>query len=287
MTAFLKHVLWATDYSEESECALVYADLFAKAFGARLSALHVTPDFSPVLYESAPAIEAEFTGKVAAAAAAADARIQEISRARGIRFDSVLIRKGSPAKAICEAIEKDHADLVVLGITGFSRSGQTAIGSVANHVLRSSTVPVLVTGKSQKQPAIGKILVPTDFSPHEDRERDVAWRLAKGLKSSLRFLYVVELFGHDFRLPEELFGAMLEKLRARKKKEHEDIAITEDVYKAHQASEGIVDYAQTHGYDLIVMSTHAGPVKRFFMGSTTERVVSTSRVPVFAIPPQG
>jgi nucleotide-binding universal stress UspA family protein len=217
---------------------------------------------------------------------AAKARIRQISQARGITFDNVLVLKGSAAKAICEATKKENADLIVIGRTGTSGAGPSVIGSIANQVLRSSPVPVLVTKKMKGGPAIKKILVPTDFSAREEVERDFAWKLAKGFNASLGFLYVLELFGHDFRLTDELFKAVLEKLRARKAKEHENIVIAEDVYRAVQASDGIVDYAGTHQYDMIVMSTHVGKVARFFLGSTTEKVIARSPVPVFAIPPE-
>jgi nucleotide-binding universal stress UspA family protein len=280
----LKHILWATDYSEESQEALLYADVFAKTFRAKLCALHVVPDFSPVLAESLPAIEAELAGRIEAASQAAEARIREISKARGIAFDNVLILKGTPAKAICQAANKTKADLIVIGPAGASAAGRTAIGSVANQVLRSSLVPVLVTKKRAGGQAVKKILVPTDFSAQEEVERDYAWRLAKGFQASLGFLYVMELFGHDFRLTDELFKALLGKLKARKVKEHADVPVTEDVYKAVQAADGIVDYAALHHYDMIVMSTHVRKVARFLLGSTTEKVVARSPVPVFAIP---
>jgi nucleotide-binding universal stress UspA family protein len=284
MKDLCKHILWATDYSEESQEALLYAAHFAKTFNCRLTALHVVPDFSPVLYEALPAIEAELTGRIEEAREAAKARIREISRARGIVFDDVLVMKGAPAKAICEAANKEKADLIVIGPAEASASGRTAIGSVANQVLRSSLVPVLVTKKTKGGPVVKKILVPTDFSVREQVERDYAWKLAKGFKASLGFLYILELYGHDFRLTDELFKAVLKKLKARKVREHEDVAITEDVYKAVQAADGIVDYAATHHYDMLVMSTHVGKVARFFLGSTTEKVIARSPVPVFAIP---
>ncbi len=282
--SFIKHILWATDYSDESRDALLHAGLFAATFGARLSALHVVPDFSPVLYESLPAAEAELTGRIERARAAAEAKIVDISRAQGIKFDSVLVRKGSPANAICEAAATEKADLIVIGRTGLSGSGRSAIGSVTNRVLHGSAVPVLVTKKRAGGPSIRKILVPTDFSSREEVERDHAWRLAKAFKASLGFLYVMELFGHDFRLTDELFKAVLAKLKSRRAKEHEDIEMTEDVTKAIYASDGIIEYADTHKYDLIVMSTHVGKVARVLLGSTTEKVIARSSLPVFAIP---
>ena len=278
------HILWATDYSDESQEALLYAAEFAKTFHAKLSALHVLPDFSPVLRESLPAIEAELVGRIEASTEAAEARIRDISKARGIVFDDVKVLTGTPAKAICQAARKTKADLIVIGPAGASAAGRTAIGSVTNQVLRSSLVPVLVTKKRAGGTTIRKILVPTDFSGREEVERDYAWKLAKGFQASLGFLYVMELFGHDFRLTDELFKAVSEKFKARKLREKVDVPVVEDVYKAVQAADGIVDYAALHQYDMIVMSTEVGEVARFLLGSTTEKVVSLSPVPVFAIP---
>ncbi len=285
MTDFLKHILWATDYSEESEHALLYADLLAKKFGSRLSALHVVPDFSPVLYEAHPGMEAELTGKIEAATEASEARIKDISRAKKITFDNVLIKTGSPAKVICEAIDKEKANLVVVGLTGQGTSG-APMGGVVTRLLHSSSVPVLVTKKKKGAVCVDKILVPTDFSAEEDVERDYAWKLAVGLKASLGFLYVMELYGHDFRLTDHLFESVLQKLKERGRKERAEVAVTEDVYKAHQAYEGILDYSAEHKYDMIVMSTRVSALSRFLLGSTTEKVISLSQLPVFAIPPK-
>ena len=76
------------------------------------------------------------------------------------------------------------------------------------------------------------------------------------------------------------------KLKKRRTKEREDIKVSEDVYRAVNAAVGIVDYAETHKYDMIVISTCVqSKLERFFLGSTTEKVISYSHIPVFAIPP--
>jgi nucleotide-binding universal stress UspA family protein len=286
MNGLFKHILWATDYSEEADVALLYASLFAKTFGSQLSALHVVPDFSSVLYESLPAEEAELAGKIEAATEAAEDRIREISRKRGIAFNHIYIKKGPAAAAVCEAANRENADLIVIGRTGASGPGKTPLGSIAGSILRNSAVPVLVAKKGKRSLDIHKILVPTDFSAGEEIERDFAWKLAKGFQASIVFLYILELYGHDFRLTEEHFAAVLDKLRARRRKEHVGVDMREDVYKAHNAAEGIIDYTKTHPSDLIVMSTHVGKVARFFLGSNTEKVIARGPAAVFAIPPK-
>jgi len=83
-----------------------------------------------------------------------------------------------------------------------------------------------------------------------------------------------------------MFKALLSRLKKRKKREKEDIKISEEVIRALNAPLGIVDFAETHKFDLVVISTYVhSRLERFFLGSTTEKVVSYTHLPVFAIPP--
>jgi len=281
----IKHVLWATDFSAESKEAMAYADFFARTFKAKLTALHVVPDFAPALYETWPEAEAELLGQIEANKAKARTRLEQLCETERVCPDKIAVIEGPTAKTVLETARKDGADLIVIGRKGNSGGTQNLIGGVANRILRGSRVPVLVTkGTTAKPGAIKKILVPTDFSAAEDIERDHAWRLAKTLDASLMFLYVLELYGHDFRLTDEMFNAVLKKLQARKKREQKAVEIGEDVVKAVHGWEGIVDYARTKGYELIVMSTTVKRLSRFFLGSTTEKVIAHSDVPVYAIP---
>jgi nucleotide-binding universal stress UspA family protein len=285
MTRYLKNVLWATDFSEESKEALAYAKFFAKTFGAKLTALHVVPDFAPALYEAWPQAQAELAGKIEMTKISAKAQLENLCEVQGVCPDKVVVIEGAAAKVILKTAKKECADLIVVGRKGISGHEQNLIGSVTHQILRGARVPVLVTkGTDAKVGDLGKILVPTDFSSEEDVERDHAWKLARVLGSSLTFLYVMELFGHDFRLTDEMFASVLKKLQARKRREHKAVEINEDVTKAVHGYEGIIDYADTKGFGLIVMSTTVRKLSRFFLGSTTEKVIAHSRVPVFAIP---
>jgi len=285
MTHPIKNILWATDFSAESKEALAYADFFAKAFKAKLTALHVVPDFAPVLYEAWPTAGAELAGKIEASKIDAKAQLDNMCKDKGVCPSKVIVTEGSAAKVILKTAKKENASLIVIGRKGVSGHEHNLIGSVTHRILRGSRVPVLVTkGTDAKVADLSKILVPTDFSNEEDIERDQAWKLAKVLGSSLTFLYVLEFFGHDFRMTDGMFDAVLKKLQARKKREHKAVEIHEDVIKAVHGYEGIIDYADTKGFGLIVMSTTVRNLARFFLGSTTEKVIAHSRVPVFAIP---
>ena len=288
MSGFLNKILWATDFSEEAQESLLYADAFAKTFKAKIVALHVVPDFSAALYDAARVIKGELLQKMAAVKGEAEEKIKAISKEKGISFEKIIVMEGTASKIIIDSIEKEGVDLIVIGRRGMSAVEKLFIGSVANQILRTSPVPILLTKKKTGTPQFKKIIVPTDFSEREEIERDLAWDLAKGFGSELTLLHVLELHDYEFspRILEELMESLLERLKRRKTREKADLQVTEDVYRAVNASVGIAEYAETHNFDLIVISTCVqGKLERFFLGSTTEKVISYTQIPIFAIPP--
>jgi len=289
MPEFLKKILWTTDFSDEAQEACQYAVNFAKQLKANLIALHVVPDFSPALYNTSYVIRGELAKRVDHLKKEAKKRLENTKKKSEKSF-KIIVKEGSPSKRIIETAEEENVDLIVIGKRGLSAVEKLFIGSVANHVLRNSPVPVLITKKCIKKPGVKKILVPTDFSPQEETEREYAWKLAKAFDANLTLLHVLELHDYEFspRVLDEMFDALLRRLRKRKKREKEDIKVEEEVSRAINAAVGIVDFAETHLFDLIVMSTYVqSKWERFFLGSTTEKVISYTHIPIFAIPPAG
>ena len=95
MTKPIKHVLWATDFSDESKEALAYADFFTKAFKAKLTALHVVPDFAPALYEAWPEVQAELAGQIEASKINAKIKLDQMCETQGVCPNKVIIAEGA------------------------------------------------------------------------------------------------------------------------------------------------------------------------------------------------
>lgn len=287
MAGFIRKILWPTDFSDEAQDALLYADAFARAFKAKIIALHVVPDVSPAFYDAAEAIRGEIAERVSVVKDKRKKKMENIEESKNMSF-KILIQEGNAAKKIVETAEEEKADLIVMGKRGLSAIEKLFMGSVTNHVVRNSSVPLLLTKKNPGKPRFKKILVPTDFSEQEEKERDYAWRLAKKFDSDLFLLHVLEL--HDYKFPprvlDEMFESVKKRLKQRKKRERENIKVSEDVSHSINASIGITDYADTNKLDLIVISTYVeSKWERFLLGSTTEKVIGYSTIPVLAIPP--
>ena len=114
MTKPISHILWATDFSDESKEALAYADFFAKTFKAKLTALHVVPDFAPALYEAWPEVQAELTGQIEASKTNAKIKLDQMCETQGVCPNKVIIAEGSPAPIVLQTARKVGADLIVV-----------------------------------------------------------------------------------------------------------------------------------------------------------------------------
>lgn len=287
MTDLVNKILWATDFSDEAHEAFMYADIFAKTFGAEILGLHVLPGFSPEHYQSAIVVIDELKKRTEHMMNVTVEKFESFQKAKGVTFE-YIIKDGNAAKVIVETAEDQKADLIVIGRKGLSAIERLFIGNVANQVLRHSPIPILITKKKSGKPRFKKILVPTDFSEQEEVERDYAWKLAKGFDADITLLHILELHDYEFppRVLDEMLDSVLKKLKQRRRREKEDIKVTEDVTRAIDAPVGIVDYADTHKMDLLVISTCGqSKLERFFLGSTTEKVISYSHTPIFVIPP--
>jgi nucleotide-binding universal stress UspA family protein len=141
----LTHILVATDLSREAmSCVPAVADL-ARSVKARITLLHVVesleaiPHGSPLAPPLGPAANPE-------GLESARAQLEERRASFGadIDIDLELVAGGDVAKEITAYASANGVDLIAVtthGRTGFRR---LALGSVAEAVIRRSSVPVLV-----------------------------------------------------------------------------------------------------------------------------------------------
>lgn len=143
-----------------------------------------------------------------------------------------------------------------------------------------------------------KILVPLDGSPVSAQAIPHALRVAEKGQSQLVLLRVVphiteqlttvdtlpldwkNLDAEQERIASEAL-ASLEDLSPRLRREQVDVQTAIEV---GHAADRIVDYAEAHAVDLIVMSTHGRTgVQRWLMGSVAGKVISSAPCPVLLV----
>ncbi len=143
------------------------------------------------------------------------------------------------------------------------------------------------------------VLVAVDFSKNSLAAVRTAARLARRLGQPLVAVHCVvaadevAFWRHLIDTPEQASARMREVAEARLRERINEVLRTDElpnklVYQVELrgADEGIVAAARAHDVDLIVLGTTGlGAVERMVMGSTAERVIRTSHLPVLAVAP--
>jgi nucleotide-binding universal stress UspA family protein len=134
------------------------------------------------------------------------------------------------------------------------------------------------------------ILVPTDGSPAADAAVDHAVTLADRFDATVHALYVVDATAYSaIEAGTDIVAEALETegkdavSRIAAAADEADISVIESVVSG-TAYGSILEYADDHDIDLIVMGTHGRRgIDRYLLGSVTERVVRSANQPVLTV----
>lgn len=141
---FYRNIVIATDGSENTQRAISYGIEIAKLSGATVHALYVvdTSAFSSIPMSSDGGWEAMFE-ILRKEGERAVSTVKTQGEAAGIDVREV-VWEGNPSSVILEFAENNSIDLIVIGTLGKTGLDRFLLGSVAEKVVRGSTVPVMV-----------------------------------------------------------------------------------------------------------------------------------------------
>jgi nucleotide-binding universal stress UspA family protein len=145
-----KKIFIATDGSEQNKKAVQHALEFAKTCGAKLYAGYVvdTAAFASIPMDAGWEMMYELLQKEANEITSS---VGENAQKEGIPFEAVIL-EGHPGTEIVDFANKQDIDLIIMGTLGKRGLDHFLLGSVAENVIRNSSVPVLVVrGRSGKE----------------------------------------------------------------------------------------------------------------------------------------
>ncbi len=293
------HFLVPLDGSRLAEMILPVAQTLARATGATITLLHVVEPAPPQtvhgeLHLMDRAAADEYLGRIAA----------ELGTS-GIAADhhvDVAIG-GDVVKAIFNHGGELGADLILLTSHGRGGLRQAVFGSIAQQVLQSGAIPVLVIKAEQAALPVpyecDSILVPLDSSPLYERALVVGAALAKSLGAALELVLVVPTSGT--LSPERAATGILLPSSTRAVLDLAESGARD--YLEAKLDEYQVQGLDTHGRvlrgdvpteilnaqketgaDLIVMATHGrAGLDAFWSGSIAPRVLNHAGVPVLLL----
>jgi nucleotide-binding universal stress UspA family protein len=138
---FCQNIVIATDGSENSLRAISYGIKLAKLSGGMVYALHVMD--IPSVSQSWTAGRETMYETLKKDGQKAILKVKECGEASGVEVKETLL-EGHPSNEIIDFAEKNNIDLIVMGTLGKTGLDRFLMGSVAEKVVRTSKVPVLV-----------------------------------------------------------------------------------------------------------------------------------------------
>lgn len=225
----------------------------------------------------------------------------------GIQVRTLAI-EGHVTADLLSTAQVEQCDLIVMSTHGYSGFNRWRLGRVAAQVARHSPVPVLIVpARNDQAPKLeggeARVLVTLDGSELAEAAiapaLDVARALAEPEHCTVHLLEVVEFFAvmmadttREGALSSPAIGAeeqalqdaraYLEGVSARIRQERPDVTVTSEAVLAADIAATITDVATAEpGFEIIAMATHGrGGLQRWAVGSITERVLHTTRLPL-------
>ena len=287
----IKKVLVPLDGSKLAEQILPYARLLGEAYQSPVELLSIDDAETRAAFGPSGGRGGEYLKSIAGQFPAT------------VKVDAV-VERGRPADVIVQRAKLEPGCVIAMATRGRSGLKRWLLGSVAAKVVQAAENPLLLVRASGEAEATLKgfsIIVPLDGSEFAESVLPIAVDLAKRIKTEIVLVRAYELpvtayYRTDDYAEAKAFIPTRKELVAamsREAREYLDAKIKEirdggferirsEIVEG-PAAEQIIDLARTSG-GLIAMCTHGrSGVKRWVLGSVTEKIVHHAASPMLIV----
>ena len=309
-----RSILVPLDGSAAAEHALPTALSLARRFGAALQIVHVHVPVWGVYgegewYDENTDREMRENGQ-----AYLDSVLQRLAAVGDTLLSSALL-EGSVASTINRHAVAAEVDLIVMTTHGRGPMARFWLGSVADSLIRQTSIPVLFVQPQEteaeltQESVFKRVLIPLDGSQLAEQILEPGMALATAMKAEVTLLRVVqqltpasydpdsnrisglrpsglkqlqEVDRQEWSRAEEYLDQLAARLRAG------SLSVQTRVVSHMRPATAILDDASSNGADLIALATQGrGGLKRWLVGSVADKVVRGATTPVLVYRPTG
>ncbi len=188
--------------------------------------------------------------------------------------------KGNIYKEAVRIAEELKATMIIVGLESHMSPGDV-LGQSASKFIRDSPCPIIsIRGKDHRD-GCENILLPLDLTKETRQKVDKAVEFARYFGAAIRILGV-------FSAKDEKYENQLHAYAHQVKQyiKSKGIACTNKTIVSDNIAETVVEYANKIEADLIMIMTKAElSMKEFFVGTTAQKVIDISNIPVLSIRP--
>lgn len=304
MAAIFRSIMVPLDRSPLAEAALPLAIAIANPCRSKLRLV--------LVHRPAPLLGEEVGGRSLASLELA-LRKEERAYVRGVRAKieprfkgtvAAVTLGGAVGPSLVRYVRELGVDLVVMATHGRGGIQRAWLGSVADQLVRTLEIPVLLVrgqpGPAAGEAAAGPILVPLDGSPLAEQVLGPAGALARLWGAELALVQVVQPVtivddpalplptAYDEGLTQELRRQAqdyLDGLAGRLKEQ--EIRATAQACIGWRPVQTLLDLARPERVRLVAVATHGrGGLQRLALGSVADKLVRAAEVPVLVHRPR-
>lgn len=213
-----------------------------------------------------------------------------------VQVESMVVMDGTPSVRLRELAAEMQCDMLAIGSTGegaaLSVEGGRPVGEVADRLLHDCTMPLLVVPDlaeplqpersgtlelgADAVPGLARILVPVDGSQASEQAVPSALSVARRTGAEVKLVYVEDELSPGSE-PESYPQDVLRDYETR------GVSVEARVLTGSPA-DAVLAASSEMGADLLVLTSRGrGGVKRALLGSTADRIIRRSEVPVLLV----
>jgi nucleotide-binding universal stress UspA family protein len=268
----MKRILVPTDFSVQAENALKVACQLAQKNDATIYLMHSMemPLHLATDGDKGQLPEALFFIKMA------ENRFAELMERPYLENVTVhdIIAQGELYKDMKLVVDKHDIDLIIMGSHGASGFQEMFIGSNAEKVVRTSSIPVLVIKNAHETFEVTDLVFACDLSDECKKPFVNAVRFADAFGAKTHLLYVNTPSGFKTTAQtRDMLHNFVQGTGAEN--------FTLNVYNDLSVEKGVLNFASENNLQLIGISTHGRKgLSHFFNGSISEDMVNHAQMPV-------
>ena len=272
----MKKIIVPVDFSEHSEFALKAAAKLAKQYNSELLILHML-EMSDLMLTASEGLQDQ---KAVFFIKLAEKKFEDFLKKDYLKGITVtpLIKHFKVFSEVNDVAINHSADLIVMGSHGSSGLMEFFVGSNTEKVVRHAQIPVLVVKKDLPEVNFRTAVFASDFSKDSIAAYIKASNLLNKMNTKMYLLHV-NLPNDRFKSSTEIEKIVAEFLnKADGNLEKMDIV---NYICDYTVEEGILNFSNKVGADLIVIPTHGRKgLAHFFEGSISEDVANHATLPV-------
>jgi nucleotide-binding universal stress UspA family protein len=263
-------ILVPTNFTPQSELALLQCIFFARKTNADIVLAHVLEGSASVIKKNESSVKSEFK------------RIKSFYRSNyGIEIET-RIEFGRVIPSIFKVAKEIKPEFIFIG----KDSSSKPFYSTTINLIEGVNCPVVVITNRYKQNGCERIVLPLDLSQETKQKINLAIKIAKSYKSEIHIISAtnqkdeikISLLRNQIRSVKQIF---LEKSLPV----HSELIIVNGS-KSVMAN-AINDYADDIRADLIVIMTRQeNKLEKMFVGSMATELIKNSSVPVLCVSPK-